>query len=122
MPTTLQSPWYNLQLHPESGLLDLVATDKGLPGLSGCRMRIGLQQYSRKLNIPLDSWTLASVNEPASSPSPLGALSQIQALHLIDQLGIQVSVTFALAQTQPMFLWKIKLHNLGAEPVWMEKI
>lgn len=42
--------------------------------------------------------------------------------HHNESLELQVSVTFALAQDRPLFLWKIQLENHGVEPIWVEKI
>src|SRR5574340_182531 len=119
MTTTLQSPWFELILHPESGLFDLNPAAVGLPGLTGCRMQIEIRQYFRKQKITLDAWDLTS---PSEASSPHGPLIQVSTQCPDHDSGIQATITFALAQERPLFLWKIDLQNAGPEPVWLERI
>src|SRR5574340_1126193 len=119
MTTTLQSPWFELILHPESGLFDLNPAAVGLPGLTGCRMQIETRQYFRKQKITLNAWDITS---PSEASSPHGPLIQVSARCPENDSGIQATITFALAQERPLFLWKIDLQNAGPEPVWLERI
>lgn len=85
-------------------------------------MRLGLGAFTRKIMLPLDSWDVQSIDNPSASSSPHGPLTQVQVVRNYDESGIQTKITFALAQDQPMFLWKILLQNRGVEPVWVNKI
>lgn len=122
MPTTLNSQFFQLRLLPEKGQFDLVPESPYLPGLNGCRMKLEIQQNFRKLQIPLDSWELTPLDAETTVPSPHGPLIRVQAQQEIPHADIQVTISFALAQNEPLFLWKIKLQNLGDFPVWVEKI
>lgn len=122
MPITLESPFYQFQFTPETGVFDLVPMTPDTAGFSGGRMRIEIQHLFQKLKVPLDSWTFIPPDDSPMDSSAHGQLIQAEAYQEIPQINVQTKVTFALAKDLPLFLWKLKFLNLGDDPVWLEKI
>lgn len=85
-------------------------------------MRIEIQHHFQKLKLALDSWTLTPPDAGSTDSSPHGQLIQATAYQEIPREKVQIKVAFALAKDLPLFLWKLKVLNLGDDPVWLEKI
>ncbi|MFA5836013.1 MAG: glycoside hydrolase family 36 protein [Bellilinea sp.] len=122
MPTTLISNHFLLILHPETGKFDLQSASANLVALSGCQMKIEISQPGSKITLPLDHW---DIHAPIGESPDMGGHGETLSLQVEQTLphpSLKVTVTFALSQDHPLFLWKIRLENASGEAIRIDKI
>ncbi|MHB0988414.1 MAG: glycoside hydrolase family 36 protein [Bellilinea sp.] len=121
MPTTLTSNHFLLILRPETGKFDLQSAGANRIVLSGCQMRIETSQPGNKITLPLDHWEIQTPVEETQTTVSHGALVSLQARQTMPHPGLTVTVTFALSQDHPLFLWKLRLENTSRQAIHIDK-
>lgn len=77
---------------------------------------------SKRERLSATHWRWREVERPENIPSPQGLLQQIKLRSYPDQHGLSTSITFALSQHYPLFLWKLQVENLGVNPVYIKHL
>jgi len=77
---------------------------------------------SKRGKLSANHWRWHEVERLENIPSPHGPLQQIKLRSYPDQHGLSTSITFALPQHYPLFLWKLQMENIGANPVFIERL
>ena len=120
MPTTLTSPFFQFHFYPDSGKFDLVPAGLHTCGFRGGQMRLEINQIGLRSTHALDRFETADAE---SSPNTVhGPLTTLQAVRILPDSGLKVKATFALSQSQPLFLWRIQIENDTQEALRIEKI
>lgn len=70
----------------------------------------------------LGDWRAAQLTEMEISESPHGQLLQRRLLLDSDPRGLQFSLTFALSQEYPLFLWRLSVENGGSQAVALDNL
>ena len=122
MPTTLTSKHFLLNLHPETGKFDLQCAGANPFSLTGCQMRIESGQPGSQIKSPIVHWEIHLPAWDMLATARHGALVSLQAKHTLPLPGLDVTITFALSQDHPLFLWKIRLENTSREAIHIDKI
>ncbi|MHB0966330.1 MAG: glycoside hydrolase family 36 protein [Bellilinea sp.] len=122
MTTTLTSNHFLLNLHPETGKFDLQSSGANPFTLSDCQMRIEISQPGSKFTLPLDHWEIQTPAAETQITGNHGAMVSLQIKETLPHSGLNATVTFALSQDRPLFLWKIQLENTGRESIHIDKI
>lgn len=120
MINQLISPSLIFQFDPINGLLDL-QSETGSISLNRCRMQLVIRGMRGVHRFPLAGWQEVQ-NYSSTIQSSHGPLDALVYRQTLDDTGIEVMVTFALAQEAPMLTWKFDIRNDGEDPVWIEKI
>ena len=67
-------------------------------------------------------WQNARNQTSRSEVSPVGMLDRIDIVQGPDDNGLEFSLTFAIVKSNPLFLWKCSIRNVGNEPVQILRI
>jgi alpha-galactosidase len=70
----------------------------------------------------MDNWPAPRITSPEVVQSPNGLLQQVRLITGPDENGLQCTITFALPEGQPLFLWRLSLENQGPRPVNIDRI
>jgi len=120
MPTTLTSPFFQFHFYPDSGKFDLVPAGLHTCGFRGGQMRLEINQTGLRSTHALDRFETA--DGESYSNTVHGPLTTLQAVRILPDSGLKVKATFALSQSQPLFLWRIQIENDTQEALRIEKI
>jgi alpha-galactosidase len=85
-------------------------------------MQVDIRYENHTQSIPMNHWEITGTNTEEITDPQHGMLAQLSASSNFEFFGLQMQVAFALARTEPLFLWKIKIANRGENPVWINKI
>ncbi len=81
------------------------------------RYHLGRQQ-----RIDLNTWSGYTVHGPESFATPLGNSQALRLASPTASSGLSIEVVFALPESVPCLLWKIKFQNQHSEPFNIEQI
>jgi len=109
-----------INFDPINGLFGL-QSEKSPLTLNRCRMQLVIREMGGKKRIPLVGWQEAQ-NSSSTIQSPHGPLDVLVYRQTLNGTGIEVRVTFALAQQEPMLTWKFDFRNHGDDSIWIENI
>ena len=124
----LQNPHLQFTFDHKKTSWSLHSTQKDAPYLDGVQMRLHYQipkpwhKLKRQTITALKTMRKLRFSGPEIVSSPHGNLQQLTLIPAPERCGLQITLTFALAEEHPLFLWKINLENTGEEPVWIERI
>ncbi|HWR66255.1 MAG TPA: glycoside hydrolase family 36 protein [Bellilinea sp.] len=122
MQPSLSSPAFDFVFHPESGTFDLYSRDPRLPGFTGGRMRVDISQPDRKNSLPLDHFEVEYYDEVSHNLGSHGVRGFLETESIFTEYGLRVIIHFALSDSAPLFLWKLRLTNTADDEIKVEKI
>jgi alpha-galactosidase len=116
MPALLESPFMQFAFGDQAEGWSLFGPQQGeysLPtaGMSASYLCAGRMCYAQMRFGASE----VSVMEPGDSPH--GFLRQAQAYHASNPNGVRFTLTFALPESHPLFLWKMEIANHGFQPI-----
>jgi len=113
---------FSLHCEPEKGVFNLHDNLSGIKLLQNVRMLVVCRVQRKLHNYLSTSWQIIS-EQTDTRVNPLhGPLHIHQLTSDGDDDGLRFTITFALAENHPMFLWKLEVTNQGSEPVEVERI
>ncbi|MBS1250673.1 MAG: Alpha-galactosidase [Chloroflexi bacterium] len=124
----LKTPFLQFTLDTKTAAWSLYSTQENAPYLDGVKMRLHYQTprtwhgWRRKSAQALKTFKDPQITGPERVSSPHGDLQQLRLTLAPESCGLRSTLTFALAEEHPLFLWKISLENRGDRPVWIGKI
>jgi len=116
MEASLENPWLQLILHPDTLSWDLSGGSPGLPALRGARLGLEYRLDSRPFRLAAGA-PVSDYSREELPGSPHGPLRQIRFTAGPDENGVSLEVTFALPAKLPLALWRFKVRNGGPRPV-----
>lgn len=121
MPNTLESNFFQFTLQVTSASWKLQTPKDAFPALGEIHMSAAYRLGQAAFRL-LETWSGAEVSEVQSSVSLHGMLRQVILRLPPDANGLRAEVTFALLEDQPIFLWRLNLHNGGSQPVQVDRL
>ncbi len=121
MALTLENAHFRFILDLAQATWDLFVATRGEVALLGCRTEVTYWRGKTRFYSPAD-WRSAYVTEIETADTPQGRLLQRRLLLGGDPNGLRFSLTFALAQEHPLFLWRLSVENEGAQAVALERL
>ena len=117
----LQTRTLRLSLDPSQSAWSLSHLIHPDYGFSQARLYLRYHQ-GRQQHKDLDNWSGYTVHGPESYPTPLGNGQALRLVSPTASSGLIIEVVFALPESVPCLLWKIKFHNQHTEPFNIEQI
>jgi alpha-galactosidase len=123
MATFLENPFLQLVINPalNSGGWSLNSVKDGASLVHGAQIGASYRIENRRVRaaLPLDQ---AEVHAGETVPSPHGSLNMLQIRLGSKQNELEYSLEFALPESKPMLLWRLKLSNKGQAPVLIDRL
>jgi alpha-galactosidase len=117
----LENDNYQLALHPAQARWSLYARESRMPAVEAVGMRLDYRLGGRRFHA-LTHWRRRIVSDVRRLDSPHGPLQQIEIVLFPDDSGMQFTMTFALPQAGPLFLWKLGIENQGSDPIHVDRL
>ena len=121
MIETLTNRYYQFEFNLSNSSWKIAAHAAPNKLIEGAKLGWHIHSSKRK-RLSATHWRWYEVERPENIPSPHGPLQQIKLRSYPDQHGVATNITFALPQQYPLFLWKLQVENLGATPVYIERL
>ena len=118
---SIENAAYRLIIDPDRAQWSLAGYDEKAPSLEGVSMQILYRRGKSKYRA-LDRWLSSQFSRPENTTSVQGSQQQITLFTDGDANGLHHTVTFALPDSLPIFLWKIKVENQGSDPIFLDSI
>ena len=116
-----ENAFFQLRLDAQRAHWGITPTLSHDLAVEGARMRVAYRGGRRRLTT-LDRWEGCQVSESASRSSVHGPLRQVEIRLGPETCGLHCSIQFALAEQNPMLLWRLDIENRGAEFVHLERL
>lgn len=117
----LENSFLQFSLAPAHAAWSLNGFEKESPILEGLQLSAAYRLGRRRFTA-LDVWEGVEVSAPETVASPHGPLRQITLRSGLDLNGMAFTVSFAMPDRQPLFLWKLAVANQGSQPVNLERL
>jgi alpha-galactosidase len=111
----------NFEIQPERGTWSVNSHPDGAANLSGVQMGVSYQ-IGRTAQKDQLTWRRFSAERVETINTPLGAWNGLILQAGFADSPLSCQITFALAQSSPLLLWKVAVTNRGSLPVQMQKI
>jgi alpha-galactosidase len=119
MPHILENSHLQFNLDPQQACWSLISHQYNFPSVQRVRMQASYRRGQKRLSA-LKRRIEAQVSQPEIVPSPHGPLRQLSLSIGPDESGLNFSLTFALPENLPIFLWKLQIENNGLQPVLVD--
>lgn len=120
--STLTSPHFELHCEPERGSFSLLDKRSGVMVLSNARISIASRQMGKTRRDLTTGWQVRNQQIEIQTASLHGPLNSLRLEVSEPESELTFTLTFALSQAHPLFLWKIALSNQGSQPLEIERI
>jgi len=121
MHTTLENAHLQISSDPDKGSWNVRVKQRAHVGLHGLTSkvtyRISSRRYHRKLDGEATDLYTANIQHLLH-----GSLRQVKMDYPPDSSDLRFTLTFALSETDPLLLWKIKIENSGHQPAYIERL
>ncbi len=129
MTNNLASPFFQFVLNPKQSNWSLHGLTPESPALEGVWMRVtyrmsagALLRVGKRRFRVLERWRAPQVTPFTRDETPHGPLKGLRLAVKPDENGLACQLEFALSQEYPLFLWRLRLTNQGARPVYLQKL
>ncbi len=120
--STLTSQYFELLCEPELGSFSLRDRKSGIQLVHDARMLITCRQAGKLRSRLTAPWQVSNERIARQAKSPHGRLHSLRLEVNEPESELQLTLTFALSDAHPLFLWKVALSNQGSEPLEVERI
>lgn len=118
----IHTPYFRLQMAPERGTFTLLPETSGMPRLEEARLSVAYTAQGRPFTELESNWEPCAARLAEGVESLHGPLTRLAYTTQPGAHGLSYTLTFALAEERPLFLWKVAVKNEGNYPVWIDRI
>ncbi|MCJ7625539.1 MAG: alpha-galactosidase, partial [Anaerolineaceae bacterium] len=120
--TMLENSFYRFSINPVHGNIDLFSIKDHLPDIRSGSMHVELTTLGKFHKVPISFHNRSDERIIQSKASKSGLQCQYDFGQEIDSLDLHFDLSFALPHEYPLFLWRIKITNLGTHAVHIGRI
>ena len=114
----VQSTNLQLELDPAHSRWSLSSRQVSLHGA-----QLGVSYHlGRNRQQALGTWKAADVSKAQQVTTIHGLAHQMHIDFGADHNGLDVTLTFSLLESSPLLLWQLRLHNLGSQPIFLDRL
>ncbi len=110
-----------LRLDPEQGRFSILPKDKGFPAILDACLAVFFKKDGESRHGLDLVWEGCTTTEQTQSGEQ-GKLKKVRCIVPCHTNGISYELTFAVAEEYPLALWKVKVLNQSASPIYMNRI
>jgi len=117
----IHNSFFNYDFDLPSGSLQVMPTRADFPGIQNASLAVGYLVNGHARTERLRDFI--QIGEEQNVESPLhGILRQTQYQCQTTDSVLQISITIALPEHHPLFLWKMELRNISAQPIQVRRM
>ncbi len=116
MSAILENEFFAFEINPAEAAWNLRGKLAARSSIEGVKMQVQYRRAGESFHL-LNSWPGCATGVVESVPSANGPTRQVEVKVRPDPNGLACCITFALLEPEPLFLWKLEVENLGAQPV-----
>lgn len=118
----LTSQHFELHCDPAQGAFDLLDSRSGLLLLRGARLQVNCRRQGKRCQFLSTEWRVTS-EQIETQPNPHHGPLHTLCMDLNGTPdGLRFTITFALPEKHPLFMWKVALTNQSSDPIDVERI
>jgi len=117
----LENDRLQFSIEPERAVWGLLPAQAEGLSLQEVRMQVHYR-LGRERRRALHEWPAPQLTSLEGVPSAHGPLRQLQLVCEPPQGGVSFTITFALPERHPIFLWKLAIHNHSDLPVLVDRL
>lgn len=117
----LENDLLQFHIEPERAAWSLSSNQPGSLSLQNVEMQ-AFYRIGRTRSHALHEWLSPRISTQEGIPSPQGPLRVLQVSLGPDQYGLCFTLTFALPELHPLFLWRLSVENTGAQAVFIDRL
>ena len=118
----LNTRFMTLAISPETASFSLSVLPEEALQLQNASLEIETLQNGRPAAMLRGAWPGCSASSPSRVDSVHGPLTTTHLDLALSPAGLVIRIDFALAESQPICLWRLSLENLGANPITVHRL
>ena len=118
---SIENAAYHFIIDPGRSQWSLSGRNDKAPALDGVNM-LAIYRRGKSEFKALDRWLFSQISGPENIASMHGPQQQIKLISDGDPNGLRYTLSFALPENLPLFLWRISIENRGPDPIFLDRV